>query len=576
MGDSDRIVLFLAWPQFDALECRFWQQLRDRLAQHQLRLVLASTATPPVDLDVVHVPAVPSIDAVWSASTMDVDVLGLDPDALLAREVAWGSPAVLPEIEAHRRRAMEATSVHWLHTLAVLQPDVVVLWNGQHVTELILDAAARAGGVPVLYVERAPIPQALFADERGLSAASKIAGRPVWSDPAPEWYTRADAVIRRMAAGQHTWWEQPDSQSADAESLRTHLGIPSGVHVVLFAGQVNEDTQQFLFSPRFGSNVDAFVWLLDQLRGRRDVYILGKHHPKSRTPPDEYRRALAHSGIAGAWRVDLAIDDALTVADRVAAVNSTVLYEALARQRPVLALGQWLLGGRGAAYEADDPTRDTAVVRAWLDAADAAERQHAWRTGLAVLLSTSIYTYPAEGRPPGSLGAADLAERIARLTDGPLQWHMPSAVRHAWLAGQARGIPPWRCPDDPPEPTPESEWRRAHTLRFQLMEAVRAAGDGRRIVVWGTGLGGRLAAAHLDRVGVSPAAFVASTPDGPTAHGRPLVAPDALASDGLKVFVLVASTAAPQIVQTLDALGFTSGDDYQVLDCDYLPATRLA
>ena len=53
------------------------------------------------------------------------------------------------------------------------------------------------------------------------------------------------------------------------------------------------------------------------------------HHPKSRTDPAAYERLLAASGVRGAWRTDLAIDDALAAADRVAAVNSTVILSFL-------------------------------------------------------------------------------------------------------------------------------------------------------------------------------------------------------------------------------------------------------
>jgi hypothetical protein len=570
---SDRIVLFQAWPQFDALELSFWRRLRDGLALRGLRLVLTSTSTPPVDLGLAHVPAVPSIDAVWCAGTAEwfrcpVDTLGLDAEALLAREAQWGAPAVLPTIEVYRRRAIEATAAWWLGTLATLDPVAVVLWNGQHVSEVILDAAARQGGLPVLYVERAPIPQALFADARGLSAASDIARRPEWPEPEPRWHECAASLIRRIAGGQDTWWEQPASHRNATTPLRKQLGIPRDARVLLFAGQVDEDTQQFLFSPLFSHNVEAFRWLLQHLRGRSNVFVLGKQHPKSRTAVEAYHRALAESGVPGQWRVDLSIDDALAVADRVAAVNSTVLYEAMAREIPVLSLGDWLLGGRGAAYEVRGHG-DTAAIDAWVEAADIEARQQSWRRGLAVLLSSCIYAYAPGDQARGMLGASDLANRLDRLADRSHRWRMPEAAREAWLLAREHGALAWRLPDDPREPNPSPEWQRAHTLRFQLLEAARAAKEGRRVLIWGTGEGGRLTTALLEGSGVTVAAVVDSTPNGAQAHGRPLISPDALLSGD---FVLVASTAAPTIIPALTALGFTQPRDFFVLDCDYLPA----
>jgi hypothetical protein len=568
---SGRDVLFLAWPQFDPLELAFWQRLRDALAERGLRLVLASTTPPPADLGVVHVPAVPSIDAVWtegvSAFSVPVDTLGVDEAMLLAREAQWGAPAVLPAIETYRRSAMAATTGYWLETLAALNPAVVALWNGQHVSEIILGAAARQGGLPVVHVERAPIPQALFVDEQGLSSASSVAGLPSWPRPQKPWIDRAVLVSRRIAAGEHTWWQQPPSRSMDAAALRTQLGIPTNSLILLFAGQVDQDTQQFLFSPRFGSNAAAFEWLLGQLRGRTDVFVLGKQHPKSSTPAGEYQRLIAESGVPGTWRVDLSIDDALASANRVAAVNSTVLYEALARGLPVLSFGDWLLSRRQVAYEVHEPERDADVVHAWIDASDASARQRSWQEGLAFLLSTCLYTYQPDDTNDGLHGAAELAARFDRLANRTHHWRMPAVVVDAWLSARRRGTPPWRLPNDLREPNPAPDWQRAHTLRFQLLEADRAARAGRRVVIWGTGAGGRQVAALLDRSGVDVWGFVASTPDGPRAHGRPLVSPTGLMTGD---FVIVASTAAPDIVPVLTARGFASAADFVVVDCDYL------
>lgn len=570
---TDRVVLFLAWPQFDRPELGFWEELRDALAARGLRLVLASTTPPPVGLGVAHVPGVPSIDAVWTegggAFSVSVDTLGLDEDLLLAREAQWGAPAVLPSIEAYRRRAMTATAGYWLEVLTALNPAVVVLWNGQHVSEIILAAAAREGGLPVVYVERAPVPRALFVDEQGLSAASTVAGLSSWPRPAKDWLDRAGLVSRRIAAGQYTWWEQPPSRSLDAASLRRHLRIPEGSLVLLFAGQVDEDTQQFLFSPRFGSNVAAFRWLLDQLRGRSDVFVLGKQHPKSRTPAAVYQRAVAESGVPGAWRDDLSIDDALTVAQRVAAVNSTVLYEGLARGLPVLSLGHWLLSGRGAAYEAGDPERGADAVDGWLEATDAAERQQAWQECLAFLLSTCLYTYPSDDTDDRLYGAAEFAARLGRFAEGTGPWRMPVAALDAWFGARQNGTRPWRLPDDPREPNPAPDWQRAHTLRFQLLEAGRAASAGRRVIIWGTGEGGRHVTILLGGIGVNIWGFAATSPEGPQAHGRPLVPPAGLATGD---FVVVASTAAAHIVAMLIPRGFTPGMDFVVVDCDYLPS----
>lgn len=568
----------MAWPQFDAAEVAFWQRLRDSLAAHTLQLVLASTGTPPSGLDIPHLPVVPSIDAYWPgrrlAPGLSLEDVRLDAATLLAREAAWGAPSLLPSIDAFRRGAMDAVTGYWTETLLVLQPAVVVIWNGQHVSELILDAVCRACAVPVLYVERAPIPQALFADDRGLSAASAVARQDSWTVPAAEWLDRAAAVVRWLTAGQRTWWEQPASRSDGAAALRRELGIPDGARVVLFAAQIDQDTQQFLFSPHFDSNLAAFAWLLDQLRGRDGVFVLGKHHPKSLTSPTEYERVLAQSGVNGVWRTDLAIDDALAIADRVAAVNSTVLYEALARDRPVLALGEWLLRGRGAGWDIRDRDRGREAVDAWWVAAGAGGRQSAWRETLAFLLSRSLYTWAPELDAVGVPGAPALAARIAALAPRLDGRTIPPALVDRWIDARSRR-PAWTLAGEDVAPDHAREWQRAHTLRHQLLHAGAAVRRGRRLVVWGAGTAGRAADELLAQAGVRVAAFVSTSPDRTHVDGRALLSPDDLMAAPARDFVLVASQAAEQIVPLLASLGFTPSQDYSVLDVDQLATAAV-
>lgn len=572
------MVLFAAWPLFDPAETAFWQQLDGALRHHGLRLLLASTSTPPADLGIAHID-VPFTDAYWSTTQAEPPIapgdVGLDLDVLLAREEAWGYPSILPAIEAYRRRALALAIGHWFRTVTTLNPAVVVLWNGQHVSEMILDAVSRSCDIPVLYVERAPIAQALFADEGGVSAASAVAHLPDWPTPEAAWQTRASRVIAGLAGGGETWWEQPRSRHVDRATLRRQLEIPESARVLLFAGQVDEDTQRFLFSPHFDKNLSAFAWLLDQLRGRDDLFVLGKHHPKSRGRPEEYQHALAASGVAGAWRVDVSLQDALTVADRCAAVNSTVLYEALALGLPVLSLGDWLLSGRGVAHELRDPARGREVVDAWLIGADADLRQRRWREAMAFLLSHSIYRYAPADEADGMLGARDLAARIhdcaARAPE------RPALAFETRVAAYAFGLPRWQPPDRK-SAEDVARWRYVYGVREQILSARDAASRGQRVVIWGAGAAGRFVADRLARLGVTIDAFVSSTPDRPDIAGRPLIGPSDLRIVP-KDLVLVASLAAQELVPILLARGFQQGVDFHVLDCQFLAeqgATALA
>ncbi len=568
-----RTVLFVASATFDACEMAFYRRLRDALQRDDLHLVLMLFVAPPADLGVTFVRMPPPVDTFWPAPqsglSATLDDLKLDHDALLVREEVCASPAILPAVERHRRQALDAIADHWVRTISAFDPAVVLNWNGHHVVDVILDAACHKAGVPVLYVERAPMAQALFIDERGLSTDSAVVRHGSWTVDDDRWRSCAMAAIARIAAGRHTWWEQPDSRDGDARALRHELGIPLDARVVLFASQIDGDTQQYMFSPHFPANEAAFRWLLDRLRGHDDVFVLGKQHPKCPRSA-AFVRALADSGIRGQWRTDVSIDDALAVSDRVAAVNSTVLYEALARERPVLSMGGWLLAGRGASYEVTHPATGQAVVDAWLLAADNDARQHAWREALAFLLSTCLYTYEPEMEGHGMPGAGEMAERIASFARATPNRNQPRTPEHQRLAALAprsawfeTGGPQCQC-------RAHEAWERTQRLRHQLLEARDQKGRGRQLMIWGAGDAGRIAQRLLERIGVIADAFVSSTPDATHVAGRPLLSAADVCGAHQNVFVLVASMAAHEIVPMLVAAGAEPEKDFSVLDCDVL------
>jgi hypothetical protein len=427
----------------------------------------------------------------------------------------------------------------------------------------------------VLFVERGPFAGTLFADPLGQSAASSIAAAKAWTIDDPRWLTVADRVCARVARGKLTWWEQPAPAPLASPPPKTSSG--SAPLVVLFASQVEEDSQGFLFAPQFSDNLAAFEWLLTQLRRRDDVYVLGKHHPKSNLPPRAYERILAASGVPGRWTTDLSIDDALRAADRVAAVNSTVVFEALARGVPALTLGNWLLSGRGVAHEVSDPARDGGVVDRWLDAADHDVRMARWREHLAFVLSKSLYAYQPDAWGERLNGADALAGRIAALAPADAAWTAPPhlvtlAVRELADAtgwGQPWEPHTWATPDH--RRFGAEAWGRAFGLRYHLLGARAQARAGRRVVIWGAGRAGRALHELLRAAGVTVAGFVVSAPGGlVNVDGLPVWAPDKLCGGTDRDFVLIASTAAEDIVGQLSSLGYIAEVDFRVVACDAL------
>jgi hypothetical protein len=573
-----RTVLVFAWTRFDPIEADFWRRLDRSLAARDLRLMLAAPASPPAGFPVATMTVPRWLDELSpldcdGLGSIDVATLGFDESALLARETHWSGPALMAAVEDGRRLAMASFAAFWASTLSGLRPAVTVIWNGEHVPELLLKALCRLGDCPTLVVERGPIPRTLFVDEEGLLTSSRIARSGAWPPAAEPWRTIADRVAARLACGNLTAWEQPPAR--ETPSLRATIGARADQTVLLFAGQVDADTQRFLFSPHFPDNVSAFRAFLRALRGRDDVFVLGKQHPYSQTPARVYAEALAESRVPGAWRSDLAIDDALSVADRVAAVNSTVLYEGLARGRPALVLGQWLLSGRGAAEEIDSADALPAAVARWLAGAGAARQQHAWRAGLAHLLSTCLYAIETPEVAGDRPGADDLADRLARRAAGQ-SWQPPDALLPVLLPrGSVLGSDWWH--DEPWTAAADERrrlqaatevWRIAMRLRPVILRARAAAAGGRPLVIWGTGEAARLTTSLLADHGLAPDAY-ADSHGGATRHvaGRPVLGPTTLRGRGAQPpYVVIASVRHAEITPALLALGFAESEDFAVVD----------
>jgi SAM-dependent methyltransferase len=91
----------------------------------------------------------------------------------------------------------------------------------------------------------------------------------------------------------------------------------------------------------------------------------------------------------------------------------------------------------------------------------------------------------------------------------------------------------------------------------------------RPLVIWGAAAGGQLVRRVLPRGQVT--AFIDADPakQGTVVDGLPVVSPDSVSARSLRPFVVVASTAAPQIVSAMTANGWQAGHDFVVADLTF-------
>ncbi len=452
LSDTAPRVLAHVRGRLDRDQAAFWVQLRHALRARGLELMLTAHCWPDagVDVPVLRAPNGFSEAPVWAPDrgwhAWRAPAPQLPPAPYLAREALWNGPADDRPTRAGRETAAAFFEQFYGAALREARPVMTLIWNGHHPQELILRDLCRAAGCPVHYIERAPLHGAIQVDAEGVLADTGIARSTEWRWTTVEEQARGLAVAARataacLAAGR-TWWDQPESQ--DAARLRQRLGIRPGQQVLLFAGQVDRDAQNLLFAPHFGGCREALAWFCAQLPKDGSVFLLGKHHPMSPDSPARYAEVV---GSLGKWTCEVALDDALAVADRVAAVNSTVLFEALMRGKPVYMLGDSLLSHKGIAYEFTGPGDDAHTLRAWLAAEDLDGRLGRWKDYWAWLITHAFYRVLPETTPSGQRGAEELADYVQAHAVAPEQTHyaaLPSVPPFLdtialWLDAEARG-----------------------------------------------------------------------------------------------------------------------------------------
>lgn len=181
----------------------------------------------------------------------------------------------LADIDAElRRRLTEAVVL-----LRLLEPDLVMVWNGMMSLRALYAVAAETIGVPRVFLEKGVYPESFSIDPLGVNAASSLAtlGRaPAASDSDRE---RWHALVESIDAAGTSAWDQPER--TQLETLRRRLGLAPDRRVVFFPGQVDHDSNVLCFSPDFRDSSEALEWLAGGLEPDRHV-VLAKPHPKGR------------------------------------------------------------------------------------------------------------------------------------------------------------------------------------------------------------------------------------------------------------------------------------------------------
>lgn len=347
-------------------------------------------------------------------------------DALLAREKLWRGQG-----DDQQRRAA-ICHVHALYSalLSEMKPAGALVMNGQHPVEMILIHLCRQRDIPVAFLERGPFPFSLHIDPKAVTAGSEAALRceTYWGDPDQKTSSVANFqhYEQHYLTSRETWWAQPENK----RDIRKELNIPADKKIILFANQLDNDTSNFLYSPLHPTNLAALEWLVRKLEPLRDqIFLLGKHHPVNSQKPEAFRKAV---GSLGVWTEDYPLESCLGVADGVAAVNSTVLFESLMHRKPCLQIGQSILSNKNIAYEVTSLAdgADDRVVADWLEQRDLPERLCRWQELGGSLLADTLYFQKNANADSHLLNADNFAARLISLFPSDQPSATPCAFQH--------------------------------------------------------------------------------------------------------------------------------------------------
>jgi hypothetical protein len=391
---------------------RMWIDLGRHLEEFDSRLVLMSTVLPetPLPFPVIPIPFLLRDYASLfpraggkggNMSAQDMEFL--ETDSIRSNHAYPPGEAI---------KGMFACRELLTTLRDTLQPGYVLTFDPTLPSAQILQSLARESGVPVQGIERGLLPETLMVESRNLQGYSDL--RTHWlaqempssaSDPAAYERIRSYYVSRKPQK-----YDQPGFGGGGA--LRRSLGL-EGKKVIVFLGHYDacglvpkNSNQRRYNSPFFDSTADALTAVGDILARNRGVAVVFKPHPL-----DVHSYSVAK--VQGIQIVrDVNVHALIELADVVAAQFTTLQYEAVFYEKPIVLLGHSAWWGRNAAYEADRCEDVPAALNAALNRRDWNIRQanaHAFVTWMM-----DRFLIGCSENVPARRKLRDLAEFIAR------------------------------------------------------------------------------------------------------------------------------------------------------------------
>lgn len=231
----------------------------------------------------------------------------------------------------------------------LIQPDAVMVYNPYRLGNMAVTELADVAGSNRFFYEKGMLPYSFQFDHKGINGESSLANESEITEDIDgnTIAYKLDEIRKEIFSTGATGWQQK-GQLQGGEQLRERYNIPEKAKVILYVGQVEQDSNIRLLSPYFKSNYSAMRFLKRCVESEDNVFILGKEHPKSEEKTEKIAQLVKGKG---AWVSDAHIHDCLELADCVVSINSSVVLEALLLHKPVVLLGRSVFSNKDIAFE---------------------------------------------------------------------------------------------------------------------------------------------------------------------------------------------------------------------------------
>lgn len=335
-----------------------WDRLAQELAKHEILLVLLSTTYDKYspNIPIVPWPYLLSEFAKWFPKAIPSIVLGRSSfdDYLLASDAAWSNHAYHPQVAFH---GLQACRNVWEKVLNILEPEIVLLWNATHSQTTLMQLYCWQMGIPIYAIERGFLPDTVMIDSWSINGYSDA--RSHWLSHGLSTVTNVDeifqAALKYYLSNKPQKYSQPTFEES-RKRIKQELGLQTK-KVILFLGQGDAaglDPRDWRSSrknaPIFASTRECVIALHRTIADDPQIQLLFKPHPLDPTDYSDLSR-LGVVVLSNQYNVHALID----AVDVVACQFTTLQYETVFYDKPVLLMGRSAWWGRNATYEINSP-----------------------------------------------------------------------------------------------------------------------------------------------------------------------------------------------------------------------------